>query len=125
MKVKKAKKKKKKKGKKKKTVRRTRAEAVKEQRERRALRQKFLAKHAKEKKLYEKNSRNVSEKANHNFARCGMDHDHQLIVCLWCDPEHDNPWCGDCHAKRCQSCDKCKGCKETIANCLCGSFPEG
>jgi len=88
-------------------------------------RQEFLAKLAEEKKRWESRSRDSSDKARHTFAGCATDQSHQLIVCIWCDPEHENPWCGDCHPRRCQSCDPCNGCGERIVNCLCGNFHEG
>jgi hypothetical protein len=86
--------------------------------------QAYLKRIAKEKKREESLSKDVSEKARYKFTGCATDRDHKMIVCVWCDSEHNNPWCSDCFAKRCRSCDKCKGCKESIANCLCENFPE-
>ena len=97
----------------------TRAEKVAEK----LSHQNYLKRIAKEKKRDEKLSRDVSEKARHRFCFCATNRDHEMIVCIWCDPEHDNPWCADCWPRRCQSCDTCKGCKETMNNCGCGNFP--
>ena len=86
--------------------------------------QKYLMHLGREKKRVEALSKDYSEKARHRFTFCGTDDEHEMIVCVGCDPEHDRPWCGDCHARRCHSCDKCVGCEEDINNCMCENFPQ-